>query len=303
LTFSISLVLGALAKVMSEAFGIRSISMADFVVISVLGGVASSVAVGAFTAFISVQAFRRGWDLDSVTAPLVTAAGDIVTIPSLYLATFAVGIDWVTPAVAAVMAVVSLGFLVRGLTSDLRTTRRVVRQSLALLCAAGTVDIMAGIAVESRLERFIEYPVLLVLIPPLLADAGAMGGILSSRLASKLHLGALDPRARPQVVALLDTTIVMLFAIWIFALLGLAADIVAGVFGMASPGAWEVVGISLTAGLLSTVFAVVIAYYVAVASYRLGADPDSHGIPVITSSMDLIGVVCLMITLALFGIV
>jgi len=302
LTFLVSLLLGVLAKTMSVAFGVESISMIDFVVISILGGVLSSVVVGTFTVALSRTAYRRGWDLDSVAAPLVTAAGDMVTLPSLFVATLLVGFRWVTPVMAALLAAVTVAFTVRSLLTDLPLTRRILRESIPVLAIASAVDILAGLAIEARLQRFLVYPALLVLIPPFLESAGALGGILSSRLASKLHLGALSPRRRPEAVAVLDATIVFLFAVAMFLLTGLAADGAAALVGLASPGGLVVIGVSLLAGLIATIMAVVVAYYTAVATYRLGLDPDNHGIPIITSSMDFIGVIALIIALLAFGL-
>lgn len=302
LTFAVSLLLAVLAKILSSAFGIESITVIDFAVISILGGVLSSIVVGAFTAGLAVQAYRRGWDLDSVAAPLVTAVGDVVTIPALFAATFVVGLDWVTPTAAGLLTAVTVWLTVKGIASDLPATRRIVRESLPLLTLAGSVDVIAGLVLESRLEEFILFPALLVLIPPFLADAGALGAILASRLSSKLHLGALDPRARPQAVALLDITIVILFALWLFTLVGVSADLAARLFGLASPGLFRMIGLSLLAGLFATAAVVVVAYYAAVASFRIGFDPDNHGVPVITSSMDLVGVIALLMAIVLLGL-
>jgi mgtE-like transporter len=60
--------------------------------------------------------------------------------------------------------------------------------------------------------------------------------------------------------------------------------------------------ITLLAGLIATIPVVVVAYYSAVATYRLGLDPDNHGIPMITSSMDFVGVISLVVALLAFGI-
>lgn len=302
LTLSMSAILGVLAKVLTAAFGLESIGVADFVVISVLAGILSSLVVGAGTAVLVLQAYRRGWDLDSVTAPVVTTLGDIVTIPSLFLASFAAEVPAVTPLTGGVLGAVGVYAVVRGVISSFPATRRIVRESLPLLTAAATVDVFAGMSVEARLERFVTFPVFLVLFPPLLAGAGALGGVLSSRLSSKLHLGALEPRGVPQSVAFLDTSVVFLFAIVVFTLVGVAAHLAGGVVGLASPGALRVLAVSLTAGLLSTSLAVIVAYYTAVASFRLGVDPDSYGLPAITASMDLVGAIALIGTLLLFGI-
>jgi mgtE-like transporter len=302
LTFAVSLLEGGLAKTLSVAFGVESISMLDFVVIAVLGGVVSSFVVGTFTVALASGAHRRGWDLDSVAGPLITAAGDMVTVPALFLATFLVGIRWVTPAVAVVMVGASLVLTARGLVTDLPTTRRILRESLPILAIAGGVDVFAGIVVEARLDRFLVFPALLVLIPPYLEGQGALGAILSSRLASKLHLGAVSPRGRPEAVAWLDASIVFMFSLVNSVLTGIAAHLAARLLGLASPGLPTMIGITFLAGLIATLPVILVAYYTAVATFRIGLDPDNHGIPMITSSMDFVGVISLIVALLAFGV-
>jgi mgtE-like transporter len=302
MTLAISLLEGALAKTLTVAFGVRSIGMLDFVVIAIVGAVLSSVVVGAFTVALSRGAYSRGWDLDSVAGPLITAAGDMVTVPAMFLATFLIGIAWVTPAVATVGIVIAVVVTVRGLLTDLDITRRILRESLPILAVAGTVDILAGLVVESRLERFLVLPALLVLIPPYLEGEGALGAILTSRLASKLHLGVVSPRLRPEPLAWLDASIVFLFSMVNSVLTGIAAHLAARLIGLSSPGLVDMIGITFLAGLLATVPVVVVAYYTAVATFRLGLDPDNHGIPMITSSMDFVGVISLVVALLAFGV-
>jgi mgtE-like transporter len=302
LTLTISLLLGVLAKILSVAFGITSISVIDFAVISILAGLLSSVVVGAFTVALSIQANRRGWDLDSVAAPLITAAGDIVTIPSLFLASFAVGIVWVTPSIATIATVVAVVVTIRGLLTDLPTTRRVLRQSLPLLVLAGGIDVFAGLVLEQRLDHFLVYPALLVLVPPFLEAAGALGGILSSRLASKLHMGVISTRGRPESLAMLDFSIIVLFAAVTFALTGVAAHLASLLVGRDSPGIAAMIGISMLGGAIATLSAIGVAYYTAVAIFRRGLDPDNFGIPLITSSMDFIGVIALAIAIVAAGV-
>jgi mgtE-like transporter len=302
MTLAISLLEGALAKTLTVAFGVRSIGMLDFVVIALVGAVLSSLVVGAFTVALSRGAYSRGWDLDSVAGPLITAAGDMVTVPAMFLATFLIGIAWVTPAIATIGIAVALVLTVRGLLTDLDTTRRILRESLPILAVAGTVDILAGLVVESRLERFLVLPALLVLIPPYLEGEGALGAILSSRLASKLHLGVVSPRLRPEPLAWLDASIVFLFSMVNSVLTGIAAHLAARLIGLSSPGLVDMIGITFLAGLLATVPVIVVAYYTAVATFRLGLDPDNHGIPMITSSMDFVGVISLVIALLAFGV-
>ena len=62
------------------------------------------------------------------------------------------------------------------------------------------------------------------------------------------------------------------------------------------------VGISLIGGFIATCVAVVIAYYGSIATFRLGLDPDNHGIPMLTSSMDLVGAFALILAIVLLGV-
>jgi mgtE-like transporter len=302
LTFAISLLLALLAKTLSEAFGLRTISLVDFVVIALVGGVLASIFVATFAILLSMRAHRRGWDLDSVAAPLITAAGDMFTVPALFLASFVVGIRWVTASVAVVVILGSLAITVIGMFTNLPVARRVVRESFPILLVAGTIDILAGLALQARLNEFVSLPALLMLIPPILGNAGGLGGMLSARLASKLHLGVLTARGRPEALALLDFSIVILIALATFPVLGLAADVMAALLDLASPGAVQMMGITFLAGMMATAVGALVAYYTAVASYRVGLDPDNHGIPMITSSMDFFGVVSIVIALIVFGI-
>lgn len=303
LTLAISLALAFLAKAVAVAFGVPdTISVVDFLLISVLGGVLSSAIVLLITLGVAARSVSKNWDMDNVAAPLVTAAGDVVTLPSLFLATYLVGLGWVSPVIALVTALLSIAALVMALRAGLPLLRRIIRESLPVLLLAGTVDVLAGVTIEKRLESFLVFPGLLVLVPPFLEDTGALGGILSSRLSSKLHLGVIEPRNVPQRAARGDFLLTFLYAVPVFVLLAISADIAATVAGLETPGVLRMVAVSMIGGFLATVFAVGIAYYGAIVSFRLGLDPDNHGIPLITSSMDLIGAFALILAIVLVGV-
>lgn len=303
LTLTISFAIAVLAKTMATVFGVsETISVVDFLVISVIGGILSSIVVLALTLVVAVQAERRGWDMDNVAAPLVTAAGDMVTLPALFLATKLVGLPGVTVSLASVCAVLAVVSLVVALRSKLPVLGRILRESIPVLLVAGMIDIVAGLTIEGRLDQFVKYGALLVLIPPFLEDTGALGSILSSRLATKLHLGILDPTSRPQRPARDDFAIIALLAVPVFTLVAISADIAATVFGKTTPGLLNMIGVSVIGGVLATSMAVVIAYYGTIATYRLGLDPDNYGVPILTSSMDLVGVVSLILAITVMGI-
>ena len=303
LSLSISLVLAVLAKAIVVGFNLQnSISLADFVVISVVGAVISSIIVLGLTVGVAHLAANRGWDLDNVAGPIVTAAGDMITLPALFIATYLVGVSWVTPVVAILCAVAGVISLVVSLRSRLPILRRIVRESIPVLALAGTVDIIAGITIEKRFESFLAFPALLVLVPPFLEDSGSLGAILSARVSTKLHLGVLDPRRKSLRAITEDVMLVYMYAVPVFFFLGISANIASAIADLKGPGVPEMIAVSMLAGAFATTFAVLIGYYSALGAYRLGLDPDSHGIPIVTSSLDLLGALSLILALVLLGL-
>ena len=303
LSLSISFALAVLAKAVAIGFGLpHTISIAYFIVISIVGGAISSVFVLLLTIGVAAGSVRYGWDMDNVAAPLVTAAGDMVTLPSLFLATFIVGPGIVTPIIAAITGFVAVAALVAAFRSGLAIALRILRESVPILLIAGLIDVVAGLTIEKRLNSFLAFPALLVLVPPFLEDTGALGGILSARLASKLHLGTIEPTNVPPRVARDDFALTFVFAVPVFTLVAISSDVAANVAGLASPGVVKMVLISLIGGFMATIIAIGIVYYGAIATYRLGLDPDNHGIPLITSSMDLVGAFALILAIVLVGV-
>lgn len=303
LTFTTSLFLAAAARAMAAATGLPTISIWDYMVISVLGGVASSAFVLVFTVGVARQASRRGWDMDSVAAPLITFVGDLITMPSLWAASLLAARDGVTLTVGIASAALCAAAVVGAILTKATIARRIIGESVLTLALAGSVDIVAGAVVEHRAAGiFRPLPALLVMLPAFLENAGALGGIVSSRLASKLHLGAISPRAWPERLAALDISLAAPWSLLNFGATGLTAHFVTVALGEHSPGAWQMVSIALVAGLMATAGAAVVAYAAAIATYRFDLDPDNHGIAAVTSSMDLIGALCLIGAVSILGV-
>jgi len=133
------------------------------------------------------------------------------------------------------------------------------------------------------------------------SNAGALGGIFSSRISSKLHLGVIGPRARPEGAAFLDAVLVFGFGIVAFLLVGILGYAYGVIVGK-SLGVGVMIGGTLLTGVIATLIAIAVGYYVAVASSRFGLDPDNQSVPVITSVMDLAGAVTFLSVLALLGV-
>ena len=60
---------------------------------------------------------------------------------------------------------------------------------------------------------------------------------------------------------------------------------------------------ALLGGAALMAFVVVVAYEGTVVAYRTGLDPDTYGIPIVSSSVDFVGALTLILTIAILGIV
>ncbi len=300
-TFASSLWLALLAKLVAAAFGENTISLWDLVTISVVGGALGSVVILLVTIGLSLLSFRRGYDLDAVSTPMVTAIGDMVTLPTLFLATFITHIDAVNAVVAGLCVAACLAATARAWTTDQAAVRRVVVEMIAVIALTPLLDVLAGALLQARQPGLEALPGLLLLIPPFVSQAGALGGILSSRLTSKLQLGVITPRGRPEAPALVDASLVVGAGVVIFLLIGTVALWLSMLTGLAHPSAWVMIGGTLLAGALALPITLIVGYYLAVVTSRFGLDPDNVGVPIITSVMDLAGVACVLSAMSLLG--
>lgn len=294
--------LAFVARALASIFGVAdAMSLLDFVAVSVTGGAIASIVVLALTIAIAAGSTRYGWDLDNVMAPLVTATGDLVTLPALIVGSMVVGssdTSEIVGLIAITAAIVALGFALR---AGLPLLRRIVLESLPVLGVASIISLSAGIVVEKQLGSFLEQPALLILVPAYFGMAGALGGILSSRLGTKVHLGLITSSLWPERQALLDIRAVGFMAVPIFALVGIAAHLGSVIVDAESPGIVMMVAIASIAGIGATMVVLAVAYYGTLGAVRFGLDPDTASIPLTNSVLDLVGAFTLVGTILLLG--
>ena len=302
-TFSSALWLAVLSVLASAAFGEPSISLWRLATISIVGGAIGSALILMITLTLSVLSYRRSWDLDSVSTPMVTALGDMTTLPSLFLATYLLRWDLVAVPAAVISIGVAVYAAIRSYTVADRVIRRIVVEMTAVILLTPILDILAGTLLRARQEELVAVPVLLALIPPFVSQAGALGGIFTSRTASKLQIGVITARGLPEFPALVDASIVSALSIAVFAMVG----VVAYVLGVATdlvgmPSFPTLVAGTFLAGLIVTPITLVAGYYLAIGTFRFGLDPDDQSVPIITSLMDLAGVAVVLFVMTSLGV-
>jgi mgtE-like transporter len=308
LTMVVSFLMGFLAKVVSTALGVNSISMQQFIFISVFGGVLAGLVLLVVNVVVADIGFRRNWDIDNISAPLLTAAGDIVTLPMLFLAGILV-LNWKGDVAQLFYDVMMVAFFIitvfliyEALYRRDEEAKRIFMQSSPVLVICILLDLGAGLTIEGQLNNLVAYPALLIIIPLFLQNCNALGGILTSRMSSLLHMGILEPGKVPGKVSYENFAIIYIFALWVFTFVSIATHFVALAMGKASPGLLPMITLGLMAGLLTVTVLNFLSYYVAVTTFMFSLDPDDHSIPVTSSAIDFIGSLALMAVVVALGL-
>ncbi len=297
LTLSFSVILGIIAKIFAGIFGIQSISVWFFIFISVLGGILSGIFLLGITVAISIFAYRRKLDIDNFSSPLITSAGDMTTIPSLYLAAHILlhleSRETIAMIISALSVTLSLILTYKGLRTEIS---RIIGESYPVLLICGIIGLLTGTLLESRLEYLISNPSVLAVIPPFLGVSGALGGILSARISSMLHVGMIKPGFLPDRRSIADFTLIYGLSSF-FVLVG-ALSWLSTLFACIESGSLgEMIMITVIAGLLCVSFINIATYYIASLSFKAGLDPDNDTIPLVTSLTDMFGVFCILAAL------
>ncbi|MGZ7119067.1 MAG: magnesium transporter [Methanobacterium sp.] len=305
LTIIMSIFLAFAAKGFCILLGFESISIVDFTIISVLGGIFSGALLLPATILISIKSYENGWDPDNVTTPLIAASGDLFTLPSILLAVQI--LLWIrngyTETILFIIFILMgiIGFIF-GLKNGSHLKRIIIHSTPALFLSSifGTT---AGTILNGSFSTILSNPSVLALVPLFSGESGDLVSILGARLSSGLHIGSIKSSLRPTEGALRNFGIIIILAIIVYPLIGILANFGAIALGIPSIGIEKMVFISTLAGLMLTPFILLIAFYLSTISYRRGLDPDNIVIPLSTSLTDPVAntflVIMVIITLGI----
>ena len=298
LTMVLSVLLGIIAKAVCIIFNFPSISLFDFVLISFIAGLISSIVMLPITMFISLKSFENGWDPDNITTPLIAAFGDFFTLPAIVAAIYVVQFVSIVPIVEkilfALVIISTVVALAAGYTSD-KEIRNIVRQSTPVLFVCSILGTLAGGILNGSITTLLKSQTLLTLVPLFSGESGGLVSVLSARLSSGLHSGLIEAELKPGKVTLENFSIVLFLSLIMFPIIGFLAEASTTVLGNAGVNYLNAILISLIAGMIVVGVMLLIVFYISTISYRKGLDPDNIVIPLSTSLTDSISTLVLVV--------
>ena len=275
-----------------------------FIFISTFGGLLAGIIVMFVNLAIVHIGSKRNWDVDNITAPLIAAAGDVVTVPMIFLSTIiAVNVDDIITQVAAVVLIVfTVIFTLRIVLRKSKRKRkineakRIIVQSLPVLVACVFLELIAGMIIESERDKIVDYAVLLLMLTAFLNEGNALSGMLTSRLGSMLHIGTLPRQKYPPREAGENFLLMYIMAVITFVYI----MTVAYVCQPDNVSYTVLLMITMISGMIITTVINFLSYYVALAALKFNLDPDDHCIPITSAIMDVVSTVVLMSVIAIF---
>ena len=298
LTMVLSVLLGIIAKAVCIIFNFPSISLFDFVLISFIAGLISSIVMLPITMFISLKSFENGWDPDNITTPLIAAFGDFFTLPAIVAAIHIVQFVTIVPIVEkilfALVIISTVVALAAGYTSD-KEIRNIVRQSTPVLFVCSILGTLAGGILNGSITTLLKSQTLLTLVPLFSGESGGLVSVLSARLSSGLHSGLIEAELKPGKVTLENFSIVIFLSLIMFPIIGFLAEASTTVLGNTGVNYLNAILISLIAGMIVVGVMLLIVFYISTISYRKGLDPDNIVIPLSTSLTDSISTLVLVV--------
>lgn len=305
LTMVLSVLLAVIAKVICIIFNFESISLYDFVMISFIAGLFSTIIMLPITMFISLKSFEGGWDPDNITTPFIAAVGDFFTLPAIILSVMTVNFIGFHPMVKMILFVIiiiiTLASLISGYTAD-NEVRHIVRQSTPVLFFCSILGTVAGGILNNSISTLLRNQTLLTLVPLFSGESGGLVSILGARLSSGLHSGLIDPVLRPKKHTMENFIAIVTLAVVMYPLIGFLAESSTLAFGNAGVGFPQSLSISLIAGMILIMIMLLVVFYISTISYRRGLDPDNIVIPLSTSLTDSIStLIFIMVSLGILS--
>ncbi|HJJ59763.1 MAG TPA: magnesium transporter [Methanocorpusculum sp.] len=300
LTIIISAALAVFGKLICLLTGTEVIGLVEMIVISVISGTAAGLVVTAVGVLVSLFCYKKQLDLDMVGAPAVTTIGDIVTLPCLVVT--ALLVMQLPPLWMGICGIFVLALFVWAVISLIRGTvlmKDILKEGLPLLLPLSLLGIAAGVLYTGKLEALIAAAAVLILMSPFMNGCGSIGGILTSRIGTEMHMGLVDAKLLPQKQVWKHFLENYIYAAVILPLMGIIAHFAAAALGISTPGLLPMLLISIAAGLIVVTVMNLLGYYTAAVTYRVGLDPDNFGVPVVTSSIDLIGATALILVMGI----
>ncbi len=178
--------------------------------------------------------------------------------------------------------------------------KKILSDSYQIILVSVTIGLIAGYMLEFYSGKI--TAITLAMVPPINGIGGNIGSILGARLSSALHLGTITPDFKDQTTLTINLTASASLGLLVFSFTGVIFFMITKLTGSAFLESLKIAFIFFGAGMLLTGIIAMTSLTAAFLSYTRGIDPDNVVIPVVTTVVDVAGVVSLLIMVTIIGV-
>jgi mgtE-like transporter len=178
---------------------------------------------------------------------------------------------------------------------------KIIKESVPLLTILIGVEVLIGQVLNTN-QGIMTIPIILALIPVINGVGGNIGSILGARLASGLHTGVITLNLKDKELRK-NMMVSFLVGIITFFTLGIFSYVLIPLTGIKmSITLLRLMAIILGSGVLLILCLIGLSVISAIYSYKKGLDPDNSVTPIVTTSGDALGILCLFLMVGIIGV-
>ena len=258
----------------------------------------SVVFVSPITMVFSVLSFRRGLDPDVVVYPVTSPISDVINT-SCYVLSLALFFLFGSFGryVVWIIDFVFLCFVVYIITKNIfnKNFVNIIREFLLTLFFVSIIVNVTG-SLLNRITGITSNTAIYAVYPAIIATIGGVGSIIGSTATTKLALGLIKPSFSSIKEHMNEISGAWIASILMFIVYSLLALVI---IGAATLGSFVVfTGQLLLTNVLTVSAMLIIAYAIAIFTYRHGWNPDNFVIPIESSLADTLTTASVIISLA-----
>jgi mgtE-like transporter len=258
----------------------------------------SVVFISPITIAFSVLSFRRGLDPDVIVYPITSTASDIVNT-ACYI--FSLNIFFTSSHLGhyliAIMDLVFLSVVVYILVKNFKEEKfvKMIKEFLLTLVFVTFIVTVTGALLNKISAQMRNGTEIYIVYPALITTVGGVGSIVGSTATTKLALGIIKPSFSSIRQHLNEIAGSWIASMAMFTLYSITSSLMSETTTLGN--ALEIATQLLTTNFLAVSAMAIIAYGIAIVTYRKGLDPDNFVIPIESALADSITTLSLFIAL------
>lgn len=245
-----------------------------------------------FTAYFSIETFKRGLDPESLVLPIILLLGDIVSNPvTITYAQVLLGLHEYLRHILLVISLVIVGIVIIG-SFMVRTekTLRIMGESQAVLFLCALLDLGAGLLYASHIEFMANTPYVILTVTVFNAIAGSLASIYASRQNVMFYLGLTSHKPSREKLSYFPYMMLLMVysSILIF---GIGTMLSCAITGGPGISVYICLAVTIISAIIITPVLWGLIQLFTYLSFRIGFDPDNVVTPILTSVIDFLGAV------------